>query len=87
MYLFTTQLASFAPAKIEEQVLFAALRHNQAATSQFFGMLTGAVPVPEFFAPGNLFKIVGVSGMAKIMMHKFLSKRTTPGRPQALPQA
>jgi len=87
MYLFTTQLASFAPAKIEEQVLFAALQHNQAATSQFFGMLTGAVPVPEFFAPGNLFKIVGVSGMAKIMMHKFLSKRTTPGRPQALPQA
>ncbi len=62
MYQFTTQLATFAPPKIEEQVLFAALQHNQAATNQFFGMLTGAVPMPEFFAPKNLFKIVGVKG-------------------------
>jgi 2-polyprenyl-6-methoxyphenol hydroxylase-like FAD-dependent oxidoreductase len=87
MYQFTAQLAEFASPKIEEQALFAALRHNQAATNQFLGMLTGTVPVPEFFAPKNLFKIVGVSGMAKIMAHKLLSKETLPKRPQAIPQA
>ena len=69
------------------EILFAALQHDQAATGQFFGMLTGTVPVPEFFAPKNMFKIIGVSGMAKIMMHRFTSKRTTPRRPEAIPQA
>ena len=78
MYQFTTQLAAFAPPGIEEQILFTALRHNQAATNRFFGMLTGTVPVPEFFAPKNLFKIVGLSGMAKIMAHNvFVEKDDT----------
>jgi hypothetical protein len=40
-----------------------------------------------FFAPKNLFKIIGVSGMAKIMTHKFLSRGITPKRPEAIPQA
>jgi hypothetical protein len=87
MYQFTTQLAAFAPPRIEEQVLFTALRHNQTATDQFFGMLTGSVPVPEFFAPRNLFKIIGINGMAKIIAHKLLSRETTPKRPEAIPQA
>ena len=32
----------------------AALQRNQAATNEFLGMLTGSVPVSEFFAPKNL---------------------------------
>jgi 2-polyprenyl-6-methoxyphenol hydroxylase-like FAD-dependent oxidoreductase len=69
IYQFTLELASFAPPALEQQLLFAALQHNQAATDQFFGMFTGAVPMSEFFSPRNLFKIIGALGMLKIMAH------------------
>jgi 2-polyprenyl-6-methoxyphenol hydroxylase-like FAD-dependent oxidoreductase len=85
MYQFTTQLASFAPPQVEEQVLFTALQHNQLATNQFFDMLTGTVPLPEFFAPKNLFKIVGARGMLKIMAHNALKPKSKSAQPQATP--
>ncbi len=69
MYEFTLGLASFAPPPLEQQLLFEALQHNQAATDQFFGMFTGAVPMSEFFSTKNLFKIIGTRGMLKIMAH------------------
>ncbi|HEV8191407.1 MAG TPA: NAD(P)/FAD-dependent oxidoreductase [Ktedonobacterales bacterium] len=70
MYEFTTQLASFAPPMPEQHVLFEALHRNQQATNQFFGVLTGAVPYQEFFAPNNLFRVIGPGGMAKIAWRK-----------------
>jgi 2-polyprenyl-6-methoxyphenol hydroxylase-like FAD-dependent oxidoreductase len=67
LYEFTTRLASFTPPAPEQfqLALFEALRGNQAATDQFFGVLTGVVPAQEFFAPSNLFHIMGLQGMAK----------------------
>src|SRR5262249_48886085 len=70
MYEFTTQLASFGPPKIEERAIFVALARNQAETNRFFGALTGAVPMNEYFTPGNLMKILGVAGMARIFWSK-----------------
>lgn len=35
------------------------------------GVLTGVVPIREYFAPGNLFKIIGVRGMSKVLLNKF----------------
>jgi flavin-dependent dehydrogenase len=66
LYEFTTLLATFAPPMPEQHVLFEALQRNQQATNQFFGVLTGAVPYQEFFAPANLFRIMGAGGMAKV---------------------
>ena len=43
------------------QQLFAALRQNQAQTDHFFGTIAGTVPVPEFFAPENLGRIIGAA--------------------------
>ena len=83
MYQFTLGLASFAPPPIEQQVLFAALQHNQAATNQFFGMFTGVVPMSEFFAPKNLFKIIGPRGMMKNMAHNLLKPKVKTGQAQA----
>jgi 2-polyprenyl-6-methoxyphenol hydroxylase-like FAD-dependent oxidoreductase len=83
MYEFTLGLASFAPPPIEQQVLFAALQYNQAATDQFFGVFTGIVPMSEFFSPKNLFKIMGPKGMMKIMAHNLLRPRNKTGQPQA----
>lgn len=42
-----------------EGVLFAALHGNQSETDRFFGMLAGTVPVPEFFSPENIQRVIG----------------------------
>ena len=83
IYEFTTQLASFAPPKIEEQWLFESLAGKQDAINQFFGALIGAVPLKGFFAPENLFKIMGVRRMSKIMLHNLLKPKIRAGQPQA----
>lgn len=58
LYEFTQQLASLAPPSPEMQYLFAALRDNPGQTSRFFGVITGAVSIPEFFAPENMGQIM-----------------------------
>jgi 2-polyprenyl-6-methoxyphenol hydroxylase-like FAD-dependent oxidoreductase len=58
MYEFTCQLAALEPPPPEMQQLFAALRHNQEQTNRFFGVMAGTVPVPEFFAPENIGRIL-----------------------------
>ncbi len=83
LYEFTLELASFAPPPLEQQLLFVALQHNQAATDQFFGMFTGAVPMSKFFVPKNLFKIIGARGMLKIMAHNMRQRAVKAGQPQA----
>ena len=70
MYTFTTGLASFQPPKVEEQVLFASLAGRQAEIDRFFGVLTGAVPLRGYFSPGNLFRVLGAGGLAKIALSK-----------------
>ena len=46
------------PAEI--QALFGALSENQEDTNRFFGTLAGTVPIPEFFSPENMQRIIGV---------------------------
>jgi flavin-dependent dehydrogenase len=70
MYEFTTDLASYRPPKAEERVLFASLADNQPETDRFLGVLTGAVPIREYFTPGNLLKTMSVRGMAKVLLNK-----------------
>jgi 2-polyprenyl-6-methoxyphenol hydroxylase-like FAD-dependent oxidoreductase len=59
MYELTCQFAALQPAPPEMQALFAALRGDQEQTDRFFGTVTGTVPIPEFFAPENLGRIIG----------------------------
>jgi 2-polyprenyl-6-methoxyphenol hydroxylase-like FAD-dependent oxidoreductase len=44
MYEFTTELASFAPPKVEEEVLFTSLVGRQTEIDRFLGVLTGTGP-------------------------------------------
>jgi flavin-dependent dehydrogenase len=62
-YEFNYQLATFEPPPLEMQQLFAALRNNQAETSNFFGTISGTVPMSEFFSPANLQRIIFQDGM------------------------
>jgi flavin-dependent dehydrogenase len=61
IYEFTSQLASLEPPPPEMQQLFGALRGNQPDTDRFLGVLTGTTPVPAFFAPENVGRIMGAA--------------------------
>ena len=75
MWEFTTELAAFEPPKPEERVLFEALAGNQAEIDRFLGLLTGAIPVGEYFSPANLRRVIGLRGFAKIVVGKARAKR------------
>jgi flavin-dependent dehydrogenase len=61
LYEVTCQQASLQAPPPEMQALLSALRTNPEATSRFFGTMTGAVPIPEFFAPENMRRILGAA--------------------------
>ena len=71
-YDFTLDIARMNPPAVEQIELFKALEHNPTATSQFLGMMTGVVKPTDFFNPQNLFQVIGMRGMAKIMLSKVL---------------
>jgi flavin-dependent dehydrogenase len=87
MYEFTTDLASFAPPKVEEEVLFTSLAGRQAEIDQFLGVLTGTVPMREYLRPRNLLRVTGVRGMAKVMLSKVRSGRPREPHRESLAQA
>ena len=58
LYEFTCQLATLQEPPPEMQQLFGALRGNQEQTDRFFGVIAGTTPLPEFFAPENLGRIM-----------------------------
>ncbi len=57
-YQLACDLARLAPPPAEMRRLFEALRSNQAEADRYFGTLAGTVPVPEFFAPENIERII-----------------------------
>jgi len=57
-YELTSQLATLEPPPPEIAQLLAALVNNPEQRSRFFGVLAHTVPVPEFFAPENVQKIM-----------------------------
>lgn len=61
LFELTCQFAMLQPPTPDQQQLFAALRHDQEQTDRFFGTFTGTVPIPEFFAPANLVRIMSVA--------------------------
>jgi 2-polyprenyl-6-methoxyphenol hydroxylase-like FAD-dependent oxidoreductase len=61
MYELTYKLTQLLPPSADEQRLFGALIGNEADTTAFFGALAGTVPIPSFFAPENIGRIVGAA--------------------------
>jgi 2-polyprenyl-6-methoxyphenol hydroxylase-like FAD-dependent oxidoreductase len=78
MFAFTTELASFAPPKPEQLALFRSLAGNQEKIDRFFGVLTGAVPIPTYFSPNNLVRLIGLRGMARLALGKLRASRPRP---------
>jgi 2-polyprenyl-6-methoxyphenol hydroxylase-like FAD-dependent oxidoreductase len=59
MYALTNDLARLAPPSPEMADLVVALQGNKAETSRFLGVISGTVPVADYFAPDNLNRIMG----------------------------
>lgn len=64
MYEFTCQMAALQPPPPEMQQLLGALAGNQAETDQFLGVIAGTTPIPQFFAPENMARIIGAGAGA-----------------------
>ncbi|MGH8900782.1 MAG: NAD(P)/FAD-dependent oxidoreductase [Egibacteraceae bacterium] len=62
MFEFTCQLATLEPPPPDMQQLLDAVHGNQEAMDGFVSMAAGTVPVPEFFAPNNVERIMTKAG-------------------------
>ena len=61
MYRFNCEMATLQPPPPEMQQLFGALRENQADTDRFLGTLAGSIPIPEFYSPENMQRIMSAA--------------------------
>jgi len=58
VYELTCGLATLAPPPPEIQALYAALIHNPVETNRLIGTFAGTVPIPEFYSPANVGRIM-----------------------------
>jgi 2-polyprenyl-6-methoxyphenol hydroxylase-like FAD-dependent oxidoreductase len=63
MYEMTTDLASFAPPRPEQEMLLRALEGNRPEIDRFLSVLTGSTPAPEYFTARNMLRLIGVRGL------------------------
>ncbi|HLL73677.1 MAG TPA: NAD(P)/FAD-dependent oxidoreductase [Pyrinomonadaceae bacterium] len=63
MFEHTTMLARLGAPPVELRLLFAALRGNRTETGRFLGTVAGTVPIPEFFSPKNMGRIISASAL------------------------
>jgi hypothetical protein len=56
---WTLDVAALRGVNEIEEELFRTIGADEAETSQFFGMLTGAVPMRSFFSPAHLIRLIG----------------------------
>jgi flavin-dependent dehydrogenase len=66
IYELNAGFASLHPPPPETAALLAALRGNTADTNRFMGVLSGAFPVQEFFAPDNVARILAAVPPARM---------------------
>jgi hypothetical protein len=75
MYDFTARLAALNPPSPGETGLFQAVAADPQAAEEFIGALTGTVPLKQFMSPRRIARLVGVRGVARLM----LSRPPRPG--------
>lgn len=61
MYDLCCEMAALEPPPPEMQALFQALRDDPVERNRYFGTLAGTVPIPQYYAPENLQRIVAAA--------------------------
>ncbi len=74
-YALTLDAARMNPYSSEQITLLKGLAGNPGSTQQFFGILTGLVNPNDLFNPQNMIRILGVRGIAKLVLSRILSQR------------
>jgi 2-polyprenyl-6-methoxyphenol hydroxylase-like FAD-dependent oxidoreductase len=64
---WTIDLAHMRGANEIEERLFTTIGADQTEASNFFGMLTGIVPMRSFFAPAHLVRMIGVKDFLRLL--------------------
>jgi 2-polyprenyl-6-methoxyphenol hydroxylase-like FAD-dependent oxidoreductase len=75
MFDFTVDLARHKPLSIESRMLFAALQGRPAEIERFLGVITGSVPMEDYFAPASLMKVMGPRRMLRILASRLVTNR------------
>jgi flavin-dependent dehydrogenase len=76
-YTLNIDAARMNPYPAEQIKLLRMLSSDPVSTQKFFGMLTGVVHPKELFNPQNLIQILGVRGVAKLLLSRILPQRHT----------
>jgi len=63
---WTLDVANLRGLNEIEEELFRTIGADKAETSQFFGMLTGVVPMRSFFSPAHLIRLIGVKDFLRL---------------------
>ncbi len=82
MYDFTLDLAAFGPPRPEQQLVFEAIARRPADVDRFLGVMTGSVPMDEFFSGRNMSRLLGLGGMARMILAR-VRAGAQPARPVA----
>jgi 2-polyprenyl-6-methoxyphenol hydroxylase-like FAD-dependent oxidoreductase len=61
LYAMTCDMATLEPPPPEQQALIGALPGNQEQIDRFLGAVTGTYPIPEFFSPENIDRIMAAA--------------------------
>jgi 2-polyprenyl-6-methoxyphenol hydroxylase-like FAD-dependent oxidoreductase len=61
LYQLTCRLAALQPPPPEMKQLFGAVQGNQEQTDRLLGAHQGTVPIPEFFSPDNVRRIMAAA--------------------------
>jgi 2-polyprenyl-6-methoxyphenol hydroxylase-like FAD-dependent oxidoreductase len=61
IYQLTLQQVAYEPPPPEILQLIAAVHTSQEETNRFLGLLAGTTPIPEYFAPENVQRIIGAA--------------------------
>ena len=81
MYELTCQRAALEPPTPQMTRLITALHGNQHDTDQFIGVIAGTVPIPEFFAPGNIQRIIDTRREPAAYGHQTADSSISPSPP------
>jgi hypothetical protein len=53
---------------VAQTLLMQALTRRPAEVGRFLGVLSGGTPIPEYFSPRNLLRLLGMRGMIRAAM-------------------
>jgi flavin-dependent dehydrogenase len=73
MYHFTIDPASLAPPTPQQELLFRSLVGRQEEINRLLGVMTGAVPLADYFSLGSLIHLIGIRGFLKVLLGKLRS--------------